>query len=134
MLPEAAAAGFALAHALPAWPRRGRPGALAGAERLVRVDPDLDGTDGFFVAVFERAHVAPTTPSLAPAGGARAPAAAGGGAAGERAGRDVGAAGTRAGRSEGAAGKRAVLGGEPEERGTGKRRAKRAAGRDAPAA
>ncbi len=64
MLPEAAAAGFALAHALPAWPRRGRPGALAGAERLVRVDPDLDGTDGFFVAVFERAQGLRSAPGL----------------------------------------------------------------------
>lgn len=55
MLPEATAKGFRLADPFPAWPRRGRPGSVAGAERLVRVDPDLDGTDGFFVALFERA-------------------------------------------------------------------------------
>jgi len=134
VLPEAAAAGFALADALPAWPRRGRPGALAGAERLVRVDPDLDGTDGFFVTVFERARARAALPPPDPAGGARGPAAAGGGAAGERAGRGGGAAGTRAGRGRGAAGKRVGLGGGAEERGAGKRRVKRAAGRDAPAA
>lgn len=53
MLPEAAQRGFRLADPFPGWPRRGRPG-VPGAERLIRVDPDLDGTDGFFVALFER--------------------------------------------------------------------------------
>lgn len=55
VLPEATAKGFRLADPFPAWPRRGRPGSVAGAARLVRVNPDLDGTDGFFVALFERA-------------------------------------------------------------------------------
>lgn len=52
VLPAAAAAGFRLADPFPAWPRRGVPGLVAGAEKLVRVDPDEDGTDGFFVALF----------------------------------------------------------------------------------
>jgi putative methyltransferase len=53
-----AARGWALARALPAWPRRGAvvAGALGAddASRVARADPDIDGTDGFFVAVFER--------------------------------------------------------------------------------
>ena len=53
VLPEAAQRGFRLVDPFPGWPRRGRP-VVPGAERLVRVDPDLDGTDGFFVALFER--------------------------------------------------------------------------------
>lgn len=57
VLPAAAAAGFALVDPFPTWPRRGLPGLLpadADAAKLVRTDPYLDGTDGFFVAVFER--------------------------------------------------------------------------------
>ena len=53
VLPEAAKQGFRLVNPFPGWPRRGRPG-VPGAERLVRVDPDLDGTDGFFIALLER--------------------------------------------------------------------------------
>lgn len=34
--------------------RRGLPGLVEGHEKLVRCDPEEDGTDGFFVAVFER--------------------------------------------------------------------------------
>jgi putative methyltransferase len=49
----AAAAGFQLVDPFPAWHRRGLP-VVAGAELLVRTDPHQDGTDGFFVAVFER--------------------------------------------------------------------------------
>jgi putative methyltransferase len=54
VLPEAAARGFQLEEALPGWPRRGLAGLVEGAEKLLRVDPDEDGTDGFFVAVFAR--------------------------------------------------------------------------------
>lgn len=58
VLPHARELGWSLADALPAWPRRGVPG-LGGlaeeeARKLIRADPDRDGTDGFFVAVFER--------------------------------------------------------------------------------
>ena len=53
MLPEAAQRGFRLADPFPGWHRRGRA-VVPGAERLVRVDPDLDGTDGFFIALFVR--------------------------------------------------------------------------------
>jgi putative methyltransferase len=55
--PPARDAGWRLAHALPAWPRRGIAGAgLSEAEagRVVRADPATDETDGFFVAVLER--------------------------------------------------------------------------------
>lgn len=54
VLPEAAARGFRLEAPFPSWPRRGVPGSVPGAEQLVRVDPDEDGTDGFFVALFVR--------------------------------------------------------------------------------
>lgn len=53
VLPAAAAAAFRLADPFPAWHRRGLP-VLEGSEKLVRTDPYEDGTDGFFVAVFER--------------------------------------------------------------------------------
>lgn len=49
--------GWALTHALPTWPRRGKAvaGLSAGdAERCARFDPDEDLCLGFFVAVFER--------------------------------------------------------------------------------
>ena len=54
VLPAAAALGFALANPFPAWRRRGLPGSVPGAEKLVRVDPLEDATDGFFLAVFQR--------------------------------------------------------------------------------
>ena len=53
VLPKAAELGFKLEKCLLNWPRRGLP-SVDGAERLVRVDPNLDGTDGFFVACFAR--------------------------------------------------------------------------------
>jgi hypothetical protein len=37
----------------PGWHRRGRP-VLEGSDKLVRVDPDADATDGFFIALFVR--------------------------------------------------------------------------------
>ena len=58
VLPEAAARGFRLEAPFPSWPRRGVPGSVPGADKLVRVDPDEDGTDGFFVALFVRAAAA----------------------------------------------------------------------------
>jgi putative methyltransferase len=54
LLPLAREKGFRLVAPFPDWPRRGLP-VLEGAERLVRVDEVEDGTDGFFIAVFERA-------------------------------------------------------------------------------
>ena len=54
VLEEAAQRGFRLEAPFPGWPRRGVEGLVAGAERLVRVDADEDGTDGFFVAVFAK--------------------------------------------------------------------------------
>lgn len=56
VLPNAEAAGFCLEHALPFWKRRGLTSAFPQAHKLVRVHPDLDGSDGFFVAVFARAY------------------------------------------------------------------------------
>lgn len=53
VLPAATAAGFRLADPFPAWHRRGLP-VVEGAQLLVRTDAHADGTDGFFVAVFER--------------------------------------------------------------------------------
>ena len=49
--------GWQLVTALPQWPRRGATGWQLGDEdaaKVVRTDPVEDGTDGFFVAVFER--------------------------------------------------------------------------------
>lgn len=54
VLPEAEQLGFHLVDPFPLWKRRGLPGTVACAEKLVRVDPVEDGTDGFFLAVFER--------------------------------------------------------------------------------
>lgn len=51
---EAKKVGFRLVDPFPEWHRRGIPGSVDGAERLVRVDPFEDKTDGFFIAVFER--------------------------------------------------------------------------------
>ncbi|CAI5972245.1 unnamed protein product [Closterium sp. NIES-65] len=56
VLPAALSCGFRLAPALPAWPRRGMLSYPFG-HQVVRTDPATDGTDGFFVALFER-HVA----------------------------------------------------------------------------
>jgi putative methyltransferase len=53
VLPAATAAGFRLVDPFPSWHRRGLP-VVEGAELLVRTDAHADGTDGFFVAVFER--------------------------------------------------------------------------------
>ena len=68
VLEAATALGFQLEDPFPAWPRRGLASLVAGADRLVRVDPDEDGTDGFFVAVFAK--------QAASSGGAAAVAAA----------------------------------------------------------
>jgi uncharacterized membrane protein YgcG len=58
VLPAARAAGFDLVDPFPGggWARRGEAGSLPGgrAARVVRTDAREDGTDGFFVAVFER--------------------------------------------------------------------------------
>lgn len=52
-MPHATAAGWCLARALPHWQRRGLK-SYSWADRVARVHPDLDGGDGFFVAVFHR--------------------------------------------------------------------------------
>lgn len=67
VLPEAVQAGYCLVAALPTWSRRGVEGALSAQEagKVVRTDPEEDGTDGFFVAVFERE--APPSPDAAAA-------------------------------------------------------------------
>ena len=54
VLPLARQLGFKLAKALPAWPRRGLPGHCKGHRKLLRVDPELDQTDGFFVCLLVR--------------------------------------------------------------------------------
>ena len=54
VLPHAQQLGFELATALPQWHRRGLQGSYGWADKVVRVDPELDETDGFFVAVFVR--------------------------------------------------------------------------------
>ncbi|KAL4452334.1 hypothetical protein ABPG75_007996 [Micractinium tetrahymenae] len=69
VLPEATARGFRLEAPFPSWRRRGVPGSVEGAEKLVRVDPDEDGTDGFFVALFVRAAAADGQAGLAASGG-----------------------------------------------------------------
>ena len=51
VLPEAQ--GFELADPFPGWQRRGLP-LVSGAEKLVKTDAAEDGTDGFFVAVFQK--------------------------------------------------------------------------------
>ena len=55
VLPLATKLGFSLVQTLPRWPRRGLAGVHEWADKVVRVHPELDGTDGFFVALFERA-------------------------------------------------------------------------------
>eukprot|EP00873_Tetraselmis_striata_P029750 jgi/Tetstr1/450014/TSEL_037061.t1 len=89
VLAEATSRGFALADPFPAWKRRGLP-LVEGAEKLVRTDPYEDGTDGFFVAVFQRVSSAGHADKSAEgAAEARGPAApllgAGAPAAGEAA-------------------------------------------------
>jgi hypothetical protein len=37
----------------PSWHRRGHP-IVEGSDKLVRVDPEADATDGFFIALFVR--------------------------------------------------------------------------------
>lgn len=37
----------------PSWKRRGHP-LFKGTDKLVRVDPEADATDGFFIALFVR--------------------------------------------------------------------------------
>ncbi|BDA47879.1 probable 28S rRNA (cytosine-C(5))-methyltransferase [Coccomyxa sp. Obi] len=54
VLPHARKLGFDLVDPFPAWLRRGVPGSVEGAEKLVRTDAVEDGTDGFFLAVFQR--------------------------------------------------------------------------------
>uniref|UniRef100_A0A7S1X3C8 SAM-dependent MTase RsmB/NOP-type domain-containing protein n=1 Tax=Tetraselmis chuii TaxID=63592 RepID=A0A7S1X3C8_9CHLO len=54
VLPDATSRGFRLVDPFPDWKRRGLAGSVEGAEKLVRIDPYEDGTDGFFVAVFQR--------------------------------------------------------------------------------
>ncbi|KAG7671161.1 hypothetical protein Ndes2526B_g02378 [Nannochloris sp. 'desiccata'] len=57
VLEDAKSKGFELIPALPTWPRRGERGwglSDEDAAKLVRTDPLKDGTDGFFVALFER--------------------------------------------------------------------------------
>ena len=54
VLPEAESLGFRLVDPFPAWHRRGVPETVEDADKLVRVDPNADQTDGFFIAVLER--------------------------------------------------------------------------------
>ncbi|EIE18290.1 S-adenosyl-L-methionine-dependent methyltransferase [Coccomyxa subellipsoidea C-169] len=54
VLPRARELGFELAAPFPGWPRRGLASSVEGAERLVRTHAVEDGTDGFFLAVFQR--------------------------------------------------------------------------------
>lgn len=53
VLDQAKVLGFKLVDPFPGWKRRGLP-LLPGHEQLIRIDPELDETDGFFVAVFQR--------------------------------------------------------------------------------
>ena len=53
VLAEAERLGFGLEKALPQWPRRGFP-LFEGCEKLVRVNPNRDNTEGFFLALFTR--------------------------------------------------------------------------------
>ncbi|KAL6754555.1 hypothetical protein V8C86DRAFT_3164693 [Haematococcus lacustris] len=53
VLGEAAQRGFHLEDPFPSWPRRGLP-LFPGCDKLVRTDAHQDGTDGFFVALFQR--------------------------------------------------------------------------------
>jgi putative methyltransferase len=53
VLAQAERLGFALEKALPQWPRRGYP-LFEGCEKMVRVNPNKDKTEGFFLALFTR--------------------------------------------------------------------------------
>ena len=52
-IPIVFAQDFELQQALPSWERRG----LSPYGQCVRADPRLDGTNGFFVALFSRKKV-----------------------------------------------------------------------------
>lgn len=54
ILPLANERGFSLVDPFPSWKRRGH-GLFDQAHKLIRTDALEDETDGFFVAVFERA-------------------------------------------------------------------------------
>ena len=56
VLEEAKLNGYSLSPAMPQWHRRGTGSKLAteDLEKVLRVDPLEDGTDGFFVALFTR--------------------------------------------------------------------------------
>eukprot|EP00890_Picochlorum_soloecismus_P000354 jgi/Picsp_1/1319/NSC_04800-R1_protein len=56
VLDKARDAGFVLEPAMPKWHRRGNATSISEdeAEKVLRVDPLEDGTDGFFVALFKR--------------------------------------------------------------------------------
>ncbi|QDZ24370.1 rRNA methyltransferase [Chloropicon primus] len=53
VLAEAERLGFQLEKALPQWPRRGYP-LFETCDKLVRVNPNKDKSDGFFLALFVR--------------------------------------------------------------------------------
>ena len=57
VLPLAQQLGFKLSKALPAWPRRGLSGHCKGHRKLLRVDHELDETDGFFVCLLTRKEI-----------------------------------------------------------------------------
>ncbi|MEW5317568.1 MAG: hypothetical protein WDW38_008854 [Sanguina aurantia] len=65
VLDDARAAGFDLVDPFPSWHRRGLP-LFVGSEKLVRTDATLDGTDGFFVAVFQKTSATPPPTRPAP--------------------------------------------------------------------
>ncbi|KAK9907331.1 hypothetical protein WJX75_001613 [Coccomyxa subellipsoidea] len=54
VLPYTRELGFELVDPFPRWHRRGLAGSVEGAEKLVRTHAVEDGTDGFFLAVFQR--------------------------------------------------------------------------------
>lgn len=54
VLPYMRELGFELVDPFPRWHRRGLAGSVEGAEKLVRTHAVEDGTDGFFLAVFQR--------------------------------------------------------------------------------
>ena len=58
VLPFARELGFRLMDPFPGWHRRGLK-VVAAAEKLIRVDPQADQTDGFFIAVFQRTKPSP---------------------------------------------------------------------------
>jgi 25S rRNA (cytosine2278-C5)-methyltransferase len=54
VLPFAIELGLDLAPVLPKWYRRGLQELYPWVDKVVRVHPELDASDGFFVALFER--------------------------------------------------------------------------------